>query len=124
LLTALDHPHLVRLHALIPTPDAAVLVLDLADGGSLAAMLARRSRLAVGEAVTALAPIGAALAYAHQCGVLHGDVTPGNVLFTSIGLPMLGDLGVARIVGDSGGVRCTPESVCPAVARALVRDAI
>ena len=120
LLTALDHPHLVRLHALIPTPDAAVLVLDLADGGSLADMLARRSRLAVGEVVTALAPIGAALAYAHQRGVLHGDVTPGNVLFTSIGLPMLGDLGVARIVGDSGAVRCTPEYIDPAVARGFV----
>jgi eukaryotic-like serine/threonine-protein kinase len=120
LLTALDHPHLVRLHALIPTPDAAVLVLDLADGGSLADMLARRSRLGVGEVVTALAPIGAALAYAHQRGVLHGDVTPGNVLFTSIGLPMLGDLGVARIVGDSVAVRCTPEYIDPAVARGFV----
>jgi protein kinase-like protein len=120
LLTALDHPHLVRLHALIPGPDAAVLVLDLADGGSLADMLARRSRLAVGEVVTALAPIGAALAYAHQRGVLHGDVTPGNVLFTSVGLPMLADLGVARIVGDSAAVRCTPEYVDPAVARGFV----
>lgn len=120
LLTSLDHPHLVRLHALIPTPEAAVLVLDLADGGSLADMLARRSRLAVGEVVTALAPIGAALAYAHQRGVLHGDVTPGNVLFTAIGLPMLGDLGVARVVGDSGAVRCTPEYIDPAVARGFV----
>ena len=120
LLTALDHPHLIRLHALIPTPDAAILVLDLADGGSLADMLARRSRLAVGEVVTALAPIGAALAYAHQRGVLHGDVTPANILFTSIGLPMLADLGVARIIGDSAGVRCTPECVDPAVARGFV----
>ena len=117
LLTALDHPHLIRLHALIPTPDAAVLVLDLADGGSLADLLARRGRLAVGEVVTALAPIGAALAYAHQHGVLHGDVTPGNVLFTAIGLPMLADLGVGRIVGDSVAVRCTPEYIDPAVAR-------
>ena len=117
LLTALDHPHLIRLHALIPTPDAAVLVLDLADGGSFADLLARRGRLAVGEVVTALAPIGAALAYAHQHGVLHGDVTPGNVLFTAIGLPMLADLGVGRIVGDSVAVRCTPEYVDPAVAR-------
>ena len=117
LLTALDHPHLIRLHALIPTPDAAVLVLDLADGGSLADLLARRGRLAVGEVVTALAPIAAALAYAHQLGVLHGDVTPGNVLFTAIGLPMLADLGVGRIVGDSVAVRCTPEYVDPAVAR-------
>ena len=117
LLTALDHPHLIRLHALIPTPDAAVLVLDLADGGSLADLLARRGRLAVGEVITALAPIGAALAYAHQHGVLHGDVTPGNVLFTAIGLPMLADLGVGRIVGDSVAVRCTPEYIDPAVAR-------
>jgi serine/threonine protein kinase len=92
-------------------------VLDLADGGSLADLLARRGRLAVGEVVTALAPIGAALAYAHQHGVLHGDVTPGNVLFTAIGLPMLADLGVGRIVGDSVAIRCTPEYIDPAVAR-------
>ena len=41
-------------------------------------------------------------------------------MFTSIGLPMLGDLGVARIVGDSGAVRCTPEYIDPAVARGFV----
>lgn len=117
LLATLDHPHLVRVHALLPTSDAAVLVLDLADGGSLADVLERRGRLSVGEVVTALAPIGAALAYAHQHGVMHGDVSPGNILFTSIGLPMLGDLGVARIIGDSAPVRCTPEYVDPAVAR-------
>ena len=42
----LEHPHLVRLHALVPDGDAAaVLVLDLADGGSLADLL-RRARAA------------------------------------------------------------------------------
>ena len=60
LLATLDHPHLVRVHALLPTSDAAVLVLDLADGGSLADVLERRGQLSVGEVVTALAPIGAA----------------------------------------------------------------
>src|SRR4051812_13856604 len=40
LLCALDHPNLVRLHAVEPTADALVLVLDLADGGSLADLLA------------------------------------------------------------------------------------
>ena len=113
LLSTLDHPHLVRVHALLPTSDAAVLVLDLADGGSLADVLERRGRLSVGEVVTALAPIGAALAYAHQHGVMHGDVSPANILFTSIGLPMLGDLGVAHIIGDSAPVRCTPSTSIP-----------
>ena len=82
-------------------------------------MLARRSRSPLAKCHGAGA-IGAALAYAHQRGVLHGDVTPGNILFTSIGLPMLGDLGVARIVGDSVAVRCTPEYIDPAVARGFV----
>src|ERR1700712_4748390 len=40
LLSALEHPHLVRLHELVPDGDALVLVLDLAAGGSLADILA------------------------------------------------------------------------------------
>ncbi|MEP6599494.1 MAG: serine/threonine-protein kinase [Actinomycetota bacterium] len=116
LLSTLDHPHLMRLHELVPTADAVVLVLDLAAGGSLADLLTQRGRLTPGEVVTALAPIGAALAYAHHEGVVHGDVTPGNVLFTDSGLPLLADLGVARIVGDSAPVRSTPAYIDPAVA--------
>ena len=116
LLSTLDHPHLIRLHELVPVADAVVLVLDLAAGGSLADLLAQRGRLPAGEVITALAPIGAALAYAHNEGVVHGDVTPANVLFTEPGLPLLADLGVARIVGDSAPARSTPAYVDPAVA--------
>ena len=116
LLSTLDHPHLIRLHELVPVADAVVLVLDLAAGGSLADLLAQRGRLTPGEVITALAPIGAALAYAHNEGVVHGDVTPANVLFTEPGLPLLADLGVARIVGDSAPARSTPAYVDPAVA--------
>ncbi len=116
LLSTLDHPHLIRLHELVPAADAVVLVLDLAAGGSLADLLAQRGRLTPGEVITALAPIGAALAYAHNEGVVHGDVTPANVLFTEPGLPLLADLGVARIVGDTAPARSTPAYVDPAVA--------
>ncbi|MDT4938933.1 MAG: eukaryotic-like serine/threonine-protein kinase [Pseudonocardiales bacterium] len=124
LLTALDHPHLVRLHDVVPDRDgAAVLVLDLADGGSLAELLAARGRLAAGEVITALSPVASALAHAHAHGVVHGDVTPGNILFTSAGLPLLADLGVARLRGDLAvvdGTRCTPAYVDPAVAAGSV----
>jgi hypothetical protein len=116
LLSALDHPHLVRMHELVPVESGVVLVLDLAGGGSLADLLARRGRLTPGEVITALSPIGAALAYAHNEGVVHGDVTPANVLFTDGGLPLLGDLGVARIVGDTAPARSTPAYIDPSVA--------
>jgi hypothetical protein len=116
MLSTLDHPHLVRLHELVPIPGAVVLVLDLADAGSLAGLIVRRGRLAPGEVITALSPIGAALAYAHTRGVIHGDVTPGNVLFTRAGLPLLADLGVARIIGDDDPVHSTPAYLDPSVA--------
>jgi hypothetical protein len=123
LLSTLDHPHLIRLHELVPAGDAVVLVLDLAAGGSLADLLTRRGRLTPGEVITALAPIGAALAYAHNEGVVHGDVTPANVLFTEDGLPLLADLGVARIVGDAAPARSTPAYVDPSVAAGCVPGA-
>jgi protein kinase-like protein len=123
LLSTLDHPHLIRLHELVPAGDAVVLVLDLAGGGSLADLLSRRGRLTPGEVITALAPIGAALAYAHNEGVVHGDVTPANILFTEEGLPLLADLGVARIVGDAAPARSTPAYMDPSVAAGCVPGA-
>lgn len=116
MLATLDHPHLVRLHDVVPVPDGLVLVLDLAAGGSLGELVAARGRLTAGEAVTAMTAVGAALAVAHAAGVVHGDVSPANVLFTDIGLPLLADLGVARIVGDAVPVHSTPAFIDPVVA--------
>jgi hypothetical protein len=116
LLSNLAHPHLIRLHELHVVEGAVVLVVDLAAGGSLTALLARRGRLSAGEVVTVLAPIAAALAYAHTEGVIHGDVAPGNIVLTADGRPLLSDLGVARIIGDQAAVRTTAGYVDPAVA--------
>ncbi|MCW2527224.1 MAG: Serine/threonine protein kinase [Pseudonocardiales bacterium] len=116
LLSALEHPHLVRLHELVPDGDALVLVLDLADGGSLADILARRHHLEPGEVVTALSPIDAALAYAHDEGVTHGDVSAANVLFTGDGVPLLADLGTARLLGDNSLAHATLTYLDPSVA--------
>src|SRR4051812_29654090 len=122
LLGELDHPHLVRLRDVVHQPrrggEARVaLVLDLLPGGSLAALLARRGRLRPGEVVTALAPVAAALAHAHERGVVHGDLSPGNVVFTAEGRPVLTDLGVARVLGEEAAREVTPAYVDPTVAR-------
>jgi hypothetical protein len=122
LLGELDHPHLVRLHQVVRHElrggaAEVALVLDLLAGGSLAALLDRRGRLRPGEVVTTVAPIAAALAHAHDRGVVHGDLSPGNVVFTAEGRPVLTDLGTARLVGDMARAEVTPPYVDPVVAR-------
>lgn len=116
LLAAVAHPHLLRLRDTVRTDGSWVLVLDFAAGPSLAALLRDRERLRPGEVVTALAPLAAALARAHGAGLVHGDVTPGNVLFTEDGRPLLADLGIARAVCDEDPVHATPEYADPTVA--------
>src|SRR4051812_13058998 len=122
LLGALDHPHLVRLIEIVHQPrrggiPRVALVLELLAGGSLAALLARRGRLRPGEVVTAIAPVAAALAHAHENGVVHGDLAPGNIVFTAEGRPVLTDLGVARVLGETAAGEVTPAYVDPTVAR-------
>jgi len=102
-LAGVDHPHVVRLRSVHGDGDALVLVLDLAAGGSLARLLATRRRLAPGEVVTIAVPLAQALATVHAQGLVHGDVTPANVLFAADGRPLLSDLGVARLLGIGAG---------------------
>ena len=70
-------------------PPAVAIVLDLARGGSLARAVGARGHLSVGEAVTVLAPVAKALAGLHAAGVVHGDVSPGNVLLEPWPEPVL-----------------------------------
>lgn len=122
LLGELDHPHLVRLVEVVHQPrrggaTRVALVLDLLEGGSLGALLAARGRLSAGEVVTVCAPVAAALAHVHAHGVVHGDLSPGNIVFTAEGRPVLTDLGVGRIIGEIAAAEVTPAYVDPAVAR-------
>lgn len=101
ILANIDHEHLVRLHEAHPLPDGSVaVVLDLARGGSLADLVAARGRLDGGEVSTICTPLAGALAALHAAGVVHGDVSPGNVLFTAEGKPVLSDFEAARLVGE------------------------
>lgn len=102
-LSALDHDHLVRVHRVVRVQGVGAgpgLLLDYAAGGSVTDLVAGHGRLGPGETVTVLTPIARALAYLHAHGFTHGDVSPGNVLLTAQGKPLLSDLGVARMVAD------------------------
>lgn len=105
ILSVLDHQHLIKAHDVVRVAGPGgrtALTMDYAAGGSLAQLVSARGRLTVGETVTVLTPIFQALGYLHGKGFTHSDVSPGNVLFTGQGKPMLSDLGVARMLGDPG----------------------
>lgn len=90
-LDAIDHPHVLRIRRIDGEPTEPVLVCDYAESGSLGQLLRARDRLDPGEAVTVIGPIAEALAAVHSRGLVHGAVTPENVLFTEDGRPLLAD---------------------------------
>jgi hypothetical protein len=121
-LSRVRHQHLLHLYDVLPLPGddgrpaAVALAVQLAEGGSLGQVLARRHHLSPGELVTVLGPVAGAVADLHRAGVVHGDLSPGNVLFTADGMPLLGDLGVCRVAGDSRGpLDATDGMVAPEV---------
>lgn len=116
LLATLDHPNLISLRGFLVVRTDVVLVLELAGAGSLAALLGRRHRLAPAEVVATISPVAAALAHAHASGILHGDVSAANVLFTDTGRPKLADLGVARLLAVAGPATGTPAYLDPVLA--------
>ncbi|WP_347350076.1 serine/threonine-protein kinase [Intrasporangium sp.] len=116
-LMAVRHDHLVALRDVVPLDDGRVAhVFDLVVGASLESLVASRGRLSPGEAVTVLTPIAQAVACLHGAGATHGDISPGNVMLTADGRPLLADLGAARLAGTgAGAVVGTPGFVAPEV---------
>ncbi|MFC0007220.1 protein kinase [Micromonospora siamensis] len=93
------------------------VVMELVDGGPLSQRLASGGPLPWREAVTIGAEVASALATAHARGVVHRDVTPGNVMLTSTGVKVV-DFGISALVGESekgpdGNLLGTPAYLAP-----------
>ncbi|MCC3283732.1 serine/threonine-protein kinase [Arthrobacter caoxuetaonis] len=97
ILTRLQHENLLGIHGLLNTEEGPGLLLEYAAGGSLAGLLALRGTLSEGEVVTVLTAAARALACLHADGAVHGAVTPGNILFTANGKPLVADFGTGRM---------------------------
>lgn len=109
--------HVVRVEACLPLEDGRVaLVMPWLQGGSLGDLVAARGHLEPGEVVTVLAPVASALARLHGVGVVHADLSPGNVLLDVDGRPHLADLGLGHVLGEvSHGVWGSDGYVAPEV---------
>jgi len=78
--------------------DTAYLVMELVEGDPLSTILAREGRLSTGRALDIVSQTARALQAAHDAGVIHRDVKPGNVLVQPDGAVKITDFGIARLV--------------------------
>ncbi|GAC1432975.1 MAG: hypothetical protein PVS3B3_30330 [Ktedonobacteraceae bacterium] len=97
----LDFPNILPVYDYGEEHDRAYLVMPQMPGGSLRDILRIRRTLPPQETVALLAPILQALQYAHDRGLIHRDIKPGNILFKADGTPMLADFGLVKVTSIS-----------------------
>jgi WD40 repeat protein/serine/threonine protein kinase len=97
-LAQLSHPNIVKVLDFGRDQGYLYLVLEHTTGMTLAEKM--RGAVEWRSAVDLLLPITQALAYAHERGVIHRDIKPGNIYINPDGQPILSDFSVARIVED------------------------
>ncbi len=122
-LARLDHPNVVRIHDVVIAGNDVVLSMELVNGETMGAWLARGPH-PTSEVMRVLLAAGEGLAAAHRAGVVHRDFKPSNVLIARDGRVRVIDFGIA---GDVGGVAGGPPPVsidreAPATALAVDSD--
>jgi eukaryotic-like serine/threonine-protein kinase len=100
---SLQHPNIAALHTALRIEGRLVMIMEMVDGVTLEETL-RRGPLEVPVAVHYVNQILAALAFAHERGVIHRDIKPANILIAAGGVIKLTDFGIAR---PTGAVRLT-----------------
>jgi serine/threonine protein kinase len=118
-IARLSHPNIVTVIDYGKYQNAPYLVYEYLSGGTLKERLGEK--FTYPDAVCKLMAVADALAYAHQLGVIHGNIKPSNILFTETNTPMLSDFGIAEILethpgaslADSGIGNIMPEYIAP-----------
>jgi len=118
-LASLDHPHIVPVYDYVRTGREHLLVMERLDGGTVHSRfhgegVSGEQACAIGLAMLA------GLHAAHEAGVLHLDVKPKNLLFTTQGVMKVADFGIARVISEGatlvthgGEILGTPAYIAP-----------
>ncbi|MGH2427371.1 MAG: serine/threonine-protein kinase, partial [Candidatus Limnocylindria bacterium] len=97
----LSHPGIVGIYDVDADGEAPALVMELVDGESVSARIAREGSFQPHEAARITAEVAEGLYHAHQRGIVHRDVKPGNILLDGDGRARLVDFGIAHSLAVS-----------------------
>jgi serine/threonine protein kinase/Tfp pilus assembly protein PilF len=102
----LDHPGIVPIHEVGERDGSCYFSMKLVEGGQLDEV-AWREPMPIRRAVELIAKVAHIVHYAHEHGILHRDIKPGNILLDAKGEPHLTDFGLARLVESESSVTQT-----------------
>src|SRR6476646_2813391 len=102
----LEHPGIVPIHEVGERDGSCYFSMKFVEGGQLDEV-ARREAMPIRRAVELIAKVARVVHYAHEHGILHRDIKPGNILLDAKGEPHLTDFGLARLVESESSVTHT-----------------
>jgi Protein kinase domain len=108
-----SHPNVCRVYDIAEVDGFTFLSMEFVQGEDLAGLLRRIGRLSPDKATEMARGLAAGLAAAHDKGVLHRDLKPGNVLIDEHGRVRLADFGLAGVDHQSEGLSGTPAYMAP-----------
>src|SRR5438128_4387652 len=105
---SLEHPGIVPIHEVGERDGSCYFSMKFVEGGQLDEV-AKRQPIPIRQAVELIAKVARTVHYAHEHGILHRDIKPGNILLDQKGGPHLTDFGLARLVESESTVTRTLE---------------
>ena len=102
----LQHPNILPLFDSGSADGFLYYVMPYVEGETLRDRLHRERQLSVADSLEITAQVAAALAYAHERGIVHRDIKPDNIMFSS-GQAVVADFGIARAIDAAGGNQLT-----------------
>jgi len=105
---SLNHPFIVPIHEIGERGGCCYFSMGLVEGGQLDEVI-KREPMPVRRAAELIAKLARTVHYAHEHGILHRDIKPGNVLLDAKGEPHLTDFGLARLTETEGDLTRTTE---------------
>src|SRR2546430_9648053 len=106
----LDHPCIVPIYEVGEREGSCYFSMKFIDGGQLDEV-AKRTPISIRNAAELIAKLARTVHYAHEHGILHRDIKPGNILLDAKGEPHLTDFGLARLLETKSTVTHTMDEL-------------